>query len=117
MFRARVLSRPWLVQARLDLLFTQVVATATTFVPELLPAAPVLGNCSMRRLKAPTVGALPPASLQSCASIRDTDAIYGLAGNSAAPRPKIRARAAPGRHSCPAPEARALPIFNTRNRL
>ena len=36
------LSRLWLVLARLCLLFTQVVAMATTFAPELRSAAPVL---------------------------------------------------------------------------
>jgi hypothetical protein len=35
------LSRPWLVLVRLRLLFTQVVAAATTFAPERRPDAPV----------------------------------------------------------------------------
>jgi hypothetical protein len=35
------LSWPWLVLARLPLLFTQVVAIATNFAPERRPDAPV----------------------------------------------------------------------------
>ena len=39
---ARILSRPWLVQARLGLGFLQAIATAMPFSPARRPDAPVL---------------------------------------------------------------------------
>jgi len=45
------LSRPWQVLVHPYLLFTQVVATATAFIPERRPVTRVPGNGSMRRLK------------------------------------------------------------------
>ena len=50
--RVRVLCELWLVQPRLGLLFTQALASASTFAPERRPAAPSLRFALLRRLAA-----------------------------------------------------------------
>jgi len=80
--------RPWLVCARLDLGFLQprLWASVQPCTHAHLSSAIAPDNCSCIVLPSPIHGLVPspihglvpPASLQSCASIRNTAAIYGL---------------------------------------